>query len=265
MGTRDCGNQRFFRRQQASVEVRDSLIHGKGVFLRKKGRKDELLLEYLGELHSELSLAARPVATRSNKFVMMAWKGIYIDAGRFGNESRFINHACVPNCEARTWLVSGFPRVGLFAKGAIAAGAELTCGSVVEGPCNCGSVKCLKTLPLGSSQAVPCLTPSLLASERAVVEDVSDELFDTPPQPSRAKRRKSVGRLRHPVGNPDLHTFMGGHYAPASQRPRGGQTGRNAGRSGPGAPVPPPVDPTRPGGRGSGRPSWQTSESMQRS
>ncbi len=38
-----------------------------------------------------------------------------IDAGPKGNQSRFMNHCCQPNCETQKWTVNGDTRVGLFA------------------------------------------------------------------------------------------------------------------------------------------------------
>ena len=32
-----------------------------------------------------------------------------------GNESRFINHSCDPNCELNPWVVKGRNRIGIFA------------------------------------------------------------------------------------------------------------------------------------------------------
>lgn len=45
-----------------------------------------------------------------------------IDAGPKGNEARFMNHSCQPNCETQKWTVSGDTRVGLFALIDIPAG-----------------------------------------------------------------------------------------------------------------------------------------------
>lgn len=45
-----------------------------------------------------------------------------IDAGPKGNEARFMNHCCQPNCETQKWTVSGDTRVGLFALVDIPAG-----------------------------------------------------------------------------------------------------------------------------------------------
>lgn len=45
-----------------------------------------------------------------------------IDAGPKGNEARFMNHCCQPNCETQKWTVSGDTRVGLFALVDVPAG-----------------------------------------------------------------------------------------------------------------------------------------------
>lgn len=45
-----------------------------------------------------------------------------IDAGPKGNEARFMNHSCQPNCETQKWTVNGDTRVGLFALKDITAG-----------------------------------------------------------------------------------------------------------------------------------------------
>eukprot|EP01083_Nonionella_stella_P101739 288690_1 len=49
-----------------------------------------------------------------------------VDAEDCGNESRFINHSCQPNCEARIWTVNGLKRIGFYALVDIKAGSELT-------------------------------------------------------------------------------------------------------------------------------------------
>lgn len=48
-----------------------------------------------------------------------------IDAGPKGNEARFMNHCCQPNCETQKWTVSGDTRVGLFALVDVPAGERL--------------------------------------------------------------------------------------------------------------------------------------------
>ena len=41
--------------------------------------------------------------------------GFYVDGKHKGNESRFINHSCDPNCELQPWVVKGKVRIGIFA------------------------------------------------------------------------------------------------------------------------------------------------------
>ena len=52
--------------------------------------------------------------------------GALIDATLSGNEARFINHSCEPNCQAEYWTVEGQERVGIFAQTLIVEGQEIT-------------------------------------------------------------------------------------------------------------------------------------------
>ncbi|KAF7828800.1 histone-lysine N-methyltransferase SUVR5 [Senna tora] len=75
-----------------------------------------------------------------------------IDASRYGNVSRFINHSCSPNLVNHQVLVESMDcertHIGLYASRDIALGEELTCDyhyKLVPGegsPCLCGSSKC---------------------------------------------------------------------------------------------------------------------------
>ena len=51
--------------------------------------------------------------------------GSLIDATQKGNNARFINHSCEPNCEAEYWTVEGQERVGIFAVSFIPKGQEI--------------------------------------------------------------------------------------------------------------------------------------------
>jgi len=67
-----------------------------------------------------------------------------------GNQARFINHSCDPNCETQKWLVRGELAIGLFALTDVEAGSELTFDYNFERygdkpmRCYCGTVKCRK-------------------------------------------------------------------------------------------------------------------------
>ncbi|XP_021864963.2 histone-lysine N-methyltransferase SUVR5 isoform X2 [Spinacia oleracea] len=76
----------------------------------------------------------------------------FIDATKFGNVSRFVNHSCCPNLESHVVLVESMDfqlaHIGFYAKQDIAAGEELCfdfCYELQAGnecPCLCGASTC---------------------------------------------------------------------------------------------------------------------------
>jgi len=84
------------------VETRDSGIHGRGVYATRSIRKGTRIIEYLGERisHAEADRRyERKGDDDGHTFLFIASKRTVIDAGVNGNEARFINHSCAPNCE----------------------------------------------------------------------------------------------------------------------------------------------------------------------
>lgn len=85
------------------LHVRRSSVHGLGVFATRRIAKGTRIIEYLGQRigHKE---ANRRYAQKSpddnHTFLFVVDRGIVIDAGTDGNEARFINHGCDPNCES---------------------------------------------------------------------------------------------------------------------------------------------------------------------
>lgn len=117
----NCNNQCFERKVYAAVNV---------VFMgEKKGfglvadefiNAGQLVMEYVGELITEAELKRRKSRKENlpgtqHVYYMTYSKGLYIDAEKKGNESRFVNHSCVPNCETQKWIVNGVNRIGYFA------------------------------------------------------------------------------------------------------------------------------------------------------
>jgi uncharacterized protein len=85
------------------IEVRHSPIHGYGVFAQRRIRKGTRILEYLGERISHEEADARYVdkGTQDNHtFLFTLDAKTVIDAGDNGNEARYINHGCDPNCQS---------------------------------------------------------------------------------------------------------------------------------------------------------------------
>ena len=90
-------------RSFALVEVRDSAIHGRGVFALRLIRSGARVIEYVGERisHAEADRRYEERPDEDNHtFLFIVDKRTVIDAGVGGNEARFINHACDPNCQS---------------------------------------------------------------------------------------------------------------------------------------------------------------------
>jgi SET domain-containing protein len=84
-------------------EVRHSRVHGYGVFALRRIRKGTTIIEYLGERLSHARADARydDKDPRDNHtFLFTVDAKTVIDAGVNGNEARYVNHGCDPNCES---------------------------------------------------------------------------------------------------------------------------------------------------------------------
>ncbi|RXM31298.1 Histone-lysine N-methyltransferase ASH1L [Acipenser ruthenus] len=64
--------------------------------------------------------------THNDHYCLNLHSGMVIDSYRMGNEARFINHSCSPNCEMQKWSVNGVYRIGLFALKDMDSGTELS-------------------------------------------------------------------------------------------------------------------------------------------
>ncbi len=93
------------RRRTPLFEVRHSPIHGYGVFATRRIRKGTTIVEYLGDRVSHAQADARYEDKDPNDnhtFLFTVDTKTVIDGGVNGNEARYINHGCDPNCESTT-------------------------------------------------------------------------------------------------------------------------------------------------------------------
>jgi uncharacterized protein len=107
------------------VLVRDSTVHGRGVFATRRIEKGERIIEYLGERVSHDEADRRYEVKDENDshtFLFIVDSKTVIDAGTEGNDARFFNHSCDPNCES----VVAKRRVFIEALRAIEPGEEMT-------------------------------------------------------------------------------------------------------------------------------------------
>jgi uncharacterized protein len=135
------------------IEVRPSALHGMGVFAARRIRKGTRIIEYIGERVSHAEADRRyehKDAGDAHTFLFIVDARTVIDAGVGGNEARFVNHGCQPNCES----VIENRRVYIEAVRAIAPGEELTYDYQIQREpddppdvdavfaCHCGSERC---------------------------------------------------------------------------------------------------------------------------
>ncbi len=145
------------RRGGAIIEVRNSPVHGLGVFALRRIRKGTRVIEYLGERISHKEADRRydlKEANDNHTFLFIVDSRTVVDAGVDGNAARFINHTCGPNCES----VTQNRRVFIEAIRTIEPGEELAYDYQIEWDpqdppdideifaCRCGSPKCRGTM-----------------------------------------------------------------------------------------------------------------------
>ena len=133
-------------------ELRSSSIQGQGAFALRLIRKGTRIMEYVGERISHEESDRRyddDAMTRHHTFLFTVNSKIVIDAAVGGNDARFINHSCEPNCEA----VIERKRIFIEAIRTIQPGTELVYDYSFERDadtekdeafyvCHCGSANC---------------------------------------------------------------------------------------------------------------------------
>jgi SET domain-containing protein len=141
------------------IVVRRSRIQGRGVFATRDIAESERIMEYTGaRISHEEADALCPddeALERHHTFLFAVDDRLVIDGGRGGNEARYINHSCDPNCE----VVIARRRVYIHAVRDIASGEELLYdywystdeSYTIEDlrriyPCRCGAEACRGTL-----------------------------------------------------------------------------------------------------------------------
>ncbi|MEO5722169.1 MAG: SET domain-containing protein-lysine N-methyltransferase [Chthoniobacterales bacterium] len=133
--------------------VRRSGVHGKGVYAIAPIRKGARIIEYTGKhipWKIAMDLPPRDPSDPYHTFLFSIDNGDVIDAGQGGNEARWINHSCEPNCET----TESNNRIYVKALRALYPGEELFYDYLIvpadrrtkklerEFACHCGSKRC---------------------------------------------------------------------------------------------------------------------------
>ncbi|KAI0403579.1 hypothetical protein F4802DRAFT_607993 [Xylaria palmicola] len=138
VGEKLCQNRAFARLQERTkaggkyrvgVEVIKTSDRGYGIRANRCFEAHQIIMEYTGEIITEEECDRRMNEKyRDNQcyYLMSFDQNMIIDATT-GSIARFVNHSCQPNCVMVKWIVSGQPRMALFAgKKDIMTGDELT-------------------------------------------------------------------------------------------------------------------------------------------
>jgi SET domain-containing protein len=147
-------------------EIRPSPIQGYGAFATRRIRKGTRIIEYTGERLTPLAADARyddDSSEHPHVLLFTVDRRTVIDAGVGGNEARYFNHSCEPNCEA----VIEDRRVYIEALRTIAAGEELTYDYQLQRgrwhaaewesryACRCGAATCRGTMLAPPTRRTP--------------------------------------------------------------------------------------------------------------
>ncbi|QRW06494.1 histone-lysine N-methyltransferase SETD2 [Ceratobasidium sp. AG-Ba] len=148
-----CQNQRFQKRQYASIHIVKTEHKGLGMRAAAPLKKDDFVYEYVGDVVNEAVLRKRMREYAEEGiqhfYFMMLQREQYIDATKRGGKGRFANHSCNPNCYVAKWVVGKRIRMGIFAKRNIEADEELTFNYNVDRyghdpqKCYCGEANCV--------------------------------------------------------------------------------------------------------------------------
>ncbi len=143
--------------QGTKLQVRASGVHGRGVYATAPIRKGARVIEYTGRRlpwKDAIELPAHRPDDPHHTFFFSLDNGNVIDAGKGGNQSRWINHSCEPNCET----IEEDDRIFVYALRGLRAGDELfydykivpaeqrTKKLAQEFACHCGTAKCRGTM-----------------------------------------------------------------------------------------------------------------------
>ena len=126
-----CANRRIQQQKFSKTNIERFMTVNKGWGIKTKIPilPGDFIMEYVGEVVSEKEFKLRMLTEYvedTHHYCLHLDGGTVIDGHRMGNECRFVNHSCQPNCEMQKWNVNGVFRMALFALTDIGIDEELT-------------------------------------------------------------------------------------------------------------------------------------------
>jgi uncharacterized protein len=142
---------------QEFFELRPSPRHGVGAFALRHIPAGTRLIEYAGERITEAEGDARYPEVPGEEIITYLFAvddDIVVDAAVGGNDARFINHSCDPNCDAivedgRIWIETirdVAPGEELAYDYAFILPERHTPAAKRRYPCHCGAANCRGTI-----------------------------------------------------------------------------------------------------------------------
>lgn len=142
---------------ESPFEIRSSPIQGLGAFATRAIPAGTRLIEYAGERLTPAEAEARYPDTpeqRHHTFLFAIDDEVVVDASVNGNEARFLNHSCAPNCDVvvdaqRLWIETIHdiePGEELVYDYAFILPERHTPAAKKRYPCHCGAITCRGTM-----------------------------------------------------------------------------------------------------------------------
>lgn len=141
----------IMKRNKPLARVGHSPIHQWGLFANVRVDPDTMVIEYLGEM-----IRSKVADIREKKYEASGIGSCYmfridinmiVDSTVKGNQSRFINHSCDPNCYTKVISVDGHKKIAVLTNRVIMPDEEITYDYFFETEeekinCNCGADNC---------------------------------------------------------------------------------------------------------------------------
>jgi len=139
----------------ANVDIHKSKVDNTGAFAKKDLKKDDQVIQYVGEVISSKESDRRAAIQLEKHQKDPSQGGVYIftidddwdiDGNVPWNPAKYLNHSCNPNCESQ---IDDDDEVFLIAIKDIKKGDELffdygyDVDNYLEHPCRCGSKNCV--------------------------------------------------------------------------------------------------------------------------
>lgn len=107
------------KKRKKPVRFARSAIHNWGLYAMQDISKDDMIIEYVGEVVRQQVAEIREKrylkSGIGSSYLFRIDEGTVVDATKKGGIARFINHSCMPNCTAKIIRVDGSKRIVIYA------------------------------------------------------------------------------------------------------------------------------------------------------